>query len=826
MSDRDDELQKLNEEIERYRREVERLVNERSEYLRVSAHQMKSPIATIQFSVDTLLGNYAGPLNSKQLRIVESIRNGSRDLQALIMDILELERFRAGEVELEKVDYAELCMQATMELKAKIQAKDINFVSDIPHRKLVISGHQLGLKHAVYNLLENAVKYSDHGGLVKISVKYDDAKSIIETTVEDRGIGIPEGEQERVFEEFYRAPNARLFDKHGTGFGMTLVKQIIEICGGTINLRSRENEGTTVTFELPLIEAREPDAAGEEEVSSRKRIVVVGGVAAGPKAAARARRLDSRAKITVFERGNFLAYAGCALPHYISGQLKRQRELFKSFSGLESATEFFRNVKGIEIRNLSLVTKIDRKRRVIEYRELLTDRVLTEAYDVLVLATGSSPYIPDIPGCELTNIFVLHGITDSENIKRALANNLAKEIVIIGGGKIGVETAEALTVSGARVTIVEKEEEILPFMDVEMAALVRKYMEKKGIRVIVGSSVEELQGKEKVEFVRLVDRTLPADVVILATGFRPNVQLAEEAGLRIGETGAIAVNEYLQTSDSNIYAAGDCAEAFHVVGGKPFYLPLGSIANRQGRIAGSNAAGRRQKFCPVTGTTIIKVFDYHFAKTGLSERQARESGFDPATVYVPEYDRDVFIPGAAMINIKMIADRTSRKLLGVQIVGRGDVAKRIDVASTIIAQGGGVEDIISLDLGYAPAYSQAMDNIIVAAHVMENKLDALFQGVTAFDAQALINAKKNCTCIDVRSPQEYEEERIPGVESIPLESLSRRIDEIPRDRGVILIDDTGTKSYQASLILIAEGFKNVRILEGGLRMWPFRIVRE
>jgi len=758
MADRDEELQGLQDEIERYRREIEHLVKDRSEYLRVSAHQMKSPLATILFSVDTLLGNYAGSLNSKQLRIVESIRNGSRDLQALILDILELERFRAGEVELEKVDYTELCIQATLELKEKIQAKNINFLSDIPYQRLITSGHRVGMKHAVYNLLENAVKYSELGGIVKISVTFDEGKGLIETSVEDRGIGIPEEDLARIFEEFYRAPNARLFDKHGTGFGMTLVKQIIEICGGTITLRSREHEGTTVAFNLPLLEVKEPETAGKDERSSRKKIVVIGGVAAGPKAAARARRIDPEAKITVFEKGNFLAYAGCALPYYISGQLKRQRELFKSFSGLESATEFFRNVKGIEVKNLSCVTKIDRERRLIEYHEVVTDRVHTEAYDVLIFATGSSPVIPDIPGRDLNNIFVLHGITDSENIKLALANDLAKEIVIVGGGKIGVETAEALTVSGARVTIVEKEREILPFLDPEMAALVRKYLEHKGIRVVTGAVVEEFQGEERVESVRLADLTLPADVVIHATGFRPNVQLAQEAGLRIGETGAIAVNEYQQTSDPDIYAAGDCAEVTHAVGGKPFYLPLGSIANRQGRIAGSNAAGRRKKFHPVTGTTIIKVFDFHFAKTGLSQRQAQENGFDPVNVYVPDYDRDTFIPGAEMINIKMIADRESRKLLGVQIVGKGEVAKRIDVASTVIAQRGEVED--------------------------------------------------------------------PGVESIPLESLSRRIDEIPRDRGIILVDNTGAEAYQASLILRANGLKNVSILEGGLRMWPFRISRE
>jgi rhodanese-related sulfurtransferase len=286
------------------------------------------------------------------------------------------------------------------------------------------------------------------------------------------------------------------------------------------------------------------------------------------------------------------------------------------------------------------------------------------------------------------------------------------------------------------------------------------------------------------------------------------------------------VNEFLQTSDPHIYAAGDCAEVVHAVAGKPLYLPLGSIANRQGRVAGSNAAGLRKRFHPVTGTTVIKVFDFHFAKTGLSEVQAREHGHDPVSVYVPGLDRDSFVAGAELINIKMIADRATRRLLGVQIVGRGDVAKRIDVASAVIAHDGKVEDIISLDLGYAPSYSQAIDIIVVAAHVLDNKLDGLFEGLNAADAQSVIDARDGCSCIDVRSPQEYEEERIPGVDSIPLESLRRRIEEIPQDRGVVLVDNTGAEAYQASLILKANGYRDVSILEGGLYMWPFRINRE
>ncbi len=826
MSDAEKRIKDLEKQVQQHREEVERLLRDRREYLRISAHQLKSPLATIIFSAETLLGEYAGKLNNKQLRVVESIKRRSRDIQDLIMDILELERFRSGEVEFMEVDFSEVCIEAVDELREKIREKGINFVSDIPRKSLIVSGSKVGLKHAVYNLLENAVKYTPREGTVILTVQYGEDTSEIVTRVEDSGIGIPGEVLDKIFDEFFRAENARLFDKKGTGFGLTIVKKIIEICGGSIRVESKMNKGTVFTFLLPLARVAEMEKKDESEKRFRKRIVVIGGVAAGPKAASRARRLDPEAKITVFEKGNFLAYAGCALPYYIAGKLKHQRELFKFHSGFENATEFFRNVKGIEIKNLSEVIEIDSEEKIIHYRDIPTERVFTEPYDILIIATGSRPSIPDIRGVELQNIFVLHGVTDSERIKRFLTNNFAKDIVVLGGGNIGIEAAEALTASGARVTIIEKDHEILPFLDREMGALVRNHLELNGVRILTNTEVKEFIGTEGVESVLLNEVRLPVDLVIIATGFVPNVALAEKAGLKIGSTGAIAVNELLQTSDASIYAAGDCCEVVHVVSKKPFYLPLGSVANKQGRVAGTNAAGKKAVFPAVTGTIIIRVFEFHIAKTGLSESEAHKAGFNPVTVYVPDFDRDEFIPESKMIYVKMIADKKTRKLLGVQIVGKGDVAKRIDVASTVIAHGGTIDDIASLDLGYAPAYSKAIDNIIVAAHVMQNKLDGVFEGIMAIDAQEVIEAKKTCTCIDVRLPREFEEVRIPGVELIPLESLRRRVDEIPRDRGIILIDETGSRSYQASLILKAQGFKNIRILEGGLKMWPFQMVRE
>ncbi len=827
MSENGEEVNELKDEIKKCKDELKQLVEIRNEYLTVSAHQMKSPLATISFSLDTLIGEYAGTLTSKQLRLIESIKKSANTLQNLIRDILELERFRIGQVEVERVDFLEICMQSIEELRDYMQEKDIYLEINLPHKVLITNGHKIGLKQVIYNLLENAVKYSNNNSKVSFTVGYDEGEKTITGIVKDQGIGIPESEQGHIFEEFYRAQNARRFDRTGTGFGMVIVKHVLDFCGGRIKLSSKENEGTRITFSLPLVEIKDREISLQKEMMQRKKIVIIGGAVAGPKAASRAGRLDPNAKITVFEKGYFLAYAGCALPHYVSGQIKNQKDLSVAITGFQGASEFFRSVKGIEIKNRCEAEKIDRTEKNIQYKDEATNQVFSIPYDTLIVATGSIPIIPDIKGVDLLNIFVLHGIHDSEKIKHALANDTAKNIVIIGGGLIGVEIADALTVSGARVTIIEKENQILSFLDTEMATLVEKHMEHKGIRILKNEVVNAFLGEKRVEYIQLSDLKLSADLVILAVGIKSNVKLAKQAGLKLGSTGAIAVNEYLQTSDPSIYAVGDCAETFHAVLNKPYYLPLGSIANREGRIAGTNAMGMRNKFSAVSGTIVIKVFDYHIAKTGLSEEEAGRNGFEPVSSYVSEYDKERYIPGSKIINIKMTACRKTKKLLGVQIVGKGDVAKRIDIAAMVISKNGKVEDILSVDLGYAPHFSNAMGAIIVSANVLQNKLNGLFEGVSAHEVQSLLQNKgKEYVFLDVRTPQEYEEEKIPGFDLIPLENIRTRIDEILPNRKIILASVTGTRSYQAALILKANGFQDVKILEGGLRMWPFNVSRE
>ncbi len=825
MKTAQNEIRSLKEQMNRYKDELERLTRERNEYLRVSAHQMKSPITTIIFSIDTLLKEYAGRLNWKQLRLIESIKNSTNNLQNLLHDILDLEKLRAEKMELRKVDLLQIWRLVIEDLHGKVEDKDIGLETNFPHKMLTTRGNPTALRQVLYNLLENAIKYSPQGGQVYLTVVHDNKEGVITNVLKDNGIGIPKDVLDHVFDEFYRAPNAIIFDKAGTGFGMAIVKRVLDLCGGTIQIESSENEGTKISFTLPLLEMSDRPVVLHEKKGPHRKIVVIGGVSAGPKAASRARRVNPDAEITLFEKEHSLAYAGCALPYYISGKIRSRRDLSKAISGTYGVEDFFRKVSGIDIKNLSEVIEIDRSNRVVHYRDLVTELIYSEPYDALIIATGSRPCELDIEGASLKNIFKLHGINDAEQIKFTIANDMARDIVIIGGGLIGTEIADALTITGSRVSIVEQTDQILSMLDPEMAALVEQYMIHKGIRIIKNETVKAFKGKEYVKLVQLSKTKLQADMVILSMGVEPNMELAQKAGLKIGETGAIAVNKYLQTSDPSIYAAGDCAESTHRLLDQPYYLPLGSIANRQGRVAGTNAARKQQQtFDPITGTVIFKVFDYHVAKTGLNEQEVRTMGCTPVSSFISENDREHFIPGSEKINIKMTACSKMKRLLGVQIIGKGDVSKRIDLAALLISKKGKVDDLLSVDLGYAPAFSNAMGAIVVAANVLQNKLEGRFMGIPANEAIDLLkHGKGHNRFIDVRNALEYEEERIEGAISIPLENLQTSIEEIPRDKALILISGTGARAYQGALILQAKGFKDVKILEGGLSMWPYRI---
>jgi NADPH-dependent 2,4-dienoyl-CoA reductase/sulfur reductase-like enzyme/rhodanese-related sulfurtransferase len=530
--------------------------------------------------------------------------------------------------------------------------------------------------------------------------------------------------------------------------------------------------------------------------------------------------------VTIIEKGVFLSYAGCGLPYYVSGEIKEQKELMETPAGVVRDAAFFLNVKNLKVQNSTEALKIDRSNKRVHIKTLATGEESWIPYDKLVLTTGASPVIPPIPGVDKKNVFTLHGIHDAEGIKTILAKHKAKDVVIIGGGLIGVEATEALATHGCRVTIVEMLPQILNLLDSEIARLVENYMETNGVRVMTNTKALALESRSGTENIVTHVRTdkgdLPTDMVILAIGVRPNTSLAKQAGLAIGEiTGAIQVDDHMRTSDPDIYAAGDCVECIDRLTGLPCYVPLGSTANKQGRVVALNICGGNEVFPGVLGSSICKVFDYCVARTGLSEHAAISLGYELITAMVPGADKAHYMPKSRTLLMKIIADKKTERLLGVQVTGPGEGAKRIDVAATAITAGMTLDQLAQLDLSYAPPYSSAMDNLITAANVARNKRDGYMIGISAESVQRKIQNGEDFVFLDVRSPQEYAQVNLPKSTLIPLGALRKRLSEIPRDKEIITYCAISLRGYEASLILRAAGFTDVKVLDGGMAMWPY-----
>lgn len=565
------------------------------------------------------------------------------------------------------------------------------------------------------------------------------------------------------------------------------------------------------------------------EDGKKLRVVVIGGVAAGPKVASRVVRMNPAAEVTVVEKGQLLSYAGCGLPYYVSGEVKEQKELMSTPVGAVRDPVFFSKVKNVRVLNGTEAVAIDRTaKRVGLAQPGNAEAASWLPYDKLVLCTGARPVRPPIPGIERKGIYALHEVEDAEGVKAMLAETKAKDVVVVGGGLIGVEMTEALAAHGCRVTVVEKLGQILTMLDAHMARLVERHMESKGVRVLTDTAVEAFVGaagdESRVGGVSTSRGVLPADMVILAIGVRPNVALAKAAGLALGETtGAIRVDAQMRTSDPDIYAAGDCVEVRHLLTGQAAFIPLGSTANKQGRVAANAICGVPDAFPGVVGSAVCKVFDFCVARTGLTERQAREAGHDVEVSLAPGPDKAHFMTAARPLMLKLVADRGTRKLLGAQAVGPGAGDKRIDVAAMALTAGMTVDQLAHADLCYAPPYSPAMDNILTAANVLRNKLDGVFRGVSAETLKAELDSGQPPALLDVRTPGEVEQAHLPGSLFIPLGALRGRLDEVPRDRPVVCFCKVSLRGYEAARILQAAGYDDVRVLDGGLAMWPYAL---
>ncbi len=433
-------------------------------------------------------------------------------------------------------------------------------------------------------------------------------------------------------------------------------------------------------------------------------VVVIGGGAAGLKAASRIRRKDGDANITVVEAGKYVSLGRCGLPYYVGGLVHELDNLRETTYGAVRDEAYFKKLKNIDVLTETLATDIDRNRKTVKIVRNGSEDELN--YDYLVIATGARPAKPPIEGIEAKGVVTLTNPEDAEEIIEMWEEG-AERAVVIGAGFIGLESAEALRNLDMEVTVIEMMDRVAPAMlDKEMAILVENHLKEKDVNVITSTRVEKIVTEDdRVKAVIANGKEYPADIVVVATGIKPNSELAEKAGLKIGETGGIWVDEYMRTSDESIYAGGDCVETTHLITGKKIIAPFGDVANKQGRVIGENITGGKATFPGVIGTAIFKVFDFTVAAAGVNEKEAKDAGFDYFTVIAPSPDRAHYYPQANYIRLKLIVEKGSWRVIGAQGVGMGDVAKRIDVISTAIQAGMTIDQLSNLDLAYAPPYS-------------------------------------------------------------------------------------------------------------------------
>jgi len=786
------------------------------------AHQLKSPISTISTLLDVLATEVAGPLTAKQKDLIARANLRCEEGVATVRRMLAIVSALSRREEIGSVvDVAGIVRSARTRYEERAIEYALTFVVETDDESVYVRGTEPALAEVLDALIDNAFKYTPSHGHVRLTLTTDASARLVHLCVADSGVGIPEGMREKVFEPFCRTAAARSSTRGGTGLGLSFVKAVVEELGGTVQAGKADLGGARIDIRLPMATPTQIEASKDSERSDAVKVVIVGGVAAGPKVAAKVIRLIPHANVTVVEKGQFLSYAGCGLPYYISGQVKNHAELMSTPMGALRDAVFFQKVKNVRTLSRTEATEIDRLAKRVRIKELGSQRESYLEYDKLVLATGASPIRPSIPGHDLDNIFCLHGVQDAEGIKAVLSGDRARDVVIVGGGLIGMETTEALARSGCRVTIVEMQPQTLGILDAEMARLVELHLESKGVKVLTDTKVLSFEGDGKVHRVVTDHGALPADLVIMGIGVRPNTALARAAGLEIGETGGIKVDEHMRTSDPDIYAAGDCVECTDILTGRPAYVPLGSTANKQGRVAAVNLCGGEDSFPGILGSTICKVFDYCVARTGLTERAARELGYTVTIAMAPAPDRANYLPAARMLLLKLVVDRDTRRLLGAQAVGPGAGDKRIDIAATAIAAGMTVDQVAGLDLSYAPPYSPAMDNLITAANVARNKLDGHMVGVSAAEVHQMLQDKKDFVFLDVRTPGEHDQIRLPGATLIPLATLRGRIEEIPKGKPIVTFGQISLRGYEAALILRASGFDDVRGLDGGIAMWPY-----
>lgn len=549
-----------------------------------------------------------------------------------------------------------------------------------------------------------------------------------------------------------------------------------------------------------------------EETKEHVKYIIIGAVAGGASTAARLRRLDEHAEIVIFEKGQYISYANCGLPYYIGNVIKDRNKLF-----VQTATSFARRFN-VDVRISTEVMAINRSEKTVRAIDLQSGEEYNESYDKLVLSPGAYPIRPSLPGINEAGIFTVRNVSDTDFIKEYIAENSLRKAVIIGAGFIGLEMAENLHELGLEVSVVEMSKQILAPVDLPIAAIAQKHLREKGIQLYLNNAVKgfDKQG-EQLKVQLQGDVFLDADVVILSIGVKPDIRLAEDAGLKIGQANGIWVNEYLQSSDPDIYAVGDAIEYPSPISGLPALTFLAGPANKQGRICANNLVlGNRHQYTGSVNTAIVKLFDLSIGAAGMAVKQLERNGISYLTATIHGNSHAGYYPGAQLMTIQVAFSPEGGELLGAQVVGGEGVDKRLDLLSSVIKNRGTVHDLTELEHAYAPPFSSAKDPVNMAGFVAEN---ILFDRLKVIDCSKLAEVGHEAILVDVRTSAEFGSGTIDGAVNIPLDEIRERLSEIPSDKAIYIFCQQGMRGYLAQRILVQRGFNDVTNLSGGYLLW-------
>ncbi|MDC7226961.1 MAG: FAD-dependent oxidoreductase [Spirochaetales bacterium] len=535
------------------------------------------------------------------------------------------------------------------------------------------------------------------------------------------------------------------------------------------------------------------------------KILIIGGVAAGATAAARTRRLDGKAEITLLEAGDDVSFANCGLPYYIGGDIESRSSL------ILASTETFRDQYQVKVHTATEAINIDREAKQVTALNKKTNEEKVYKYDKLILAQGGKPIVPPIPGATQDNVFQLWTLDDMDAIDEFITENEPETAVVVGGGFIGLEMVEALSKRGMKVSLVEMSPQIMPNLESEMAGFLTKELQDYGVKLHLGTALESIKDKTA----KLSNgKTLDADMILMSVGVRPTLKLARESGLDIGEAGGLLVNDMLRTSDESIFAAGDMLEIENNINNRKVRIPLAGPANRQGRMAAENALGGNRHYKGANGTSIVKLFGAVAGSAGLSLKQAKVAGFDADAVVVHKASHTAYYPGSEKVSLMMIFDRTNGKVLGAQAAGRHGIDKRIDVVATAIAAGMTLSDLEELDLAYAPPFNSPNGPVHMAAFTAENHRTGFSPSILASELEDFLPGKE-VIALDLRDPITFSKANLKGSVNISQNILRERMNELPEDHPILLISEDGQKGHVSLRMLKGEGFDNVYNLSGG-----------